>query len=67
MLPQYCRTGLKTDWEVFAQGTDLEDYTSAVQAYIHFCTEMVLTTKSIGVFPNQKPQMDINVQSLLRA
>ncbi len=43
-----------TDWELFAQSTDLEEYSSSVLAYIAFCTDTVLTTKTIMVFPNQK-------------
>ena len=45
-----------TDWGVFNEsGTDLEEYTSSVLAYIQFCTDAVLPTKSIKVLPNQKP------------
>ena len=54
------------NWEVFAQRADLEEYTSAVLACIHFCTDTGLTTKSFRVYPNQKLLMDRNVQSLLR-
>lgn len=54
-----------TDWGVFKEGADLEEYTSSVLAYLHFCT--VLPTKSIKVFPNQKPWLDSTVRSLLKA
>ncbi|KAF0047409.1 hypothetical protein F2P81_001042 [Scophthalmus maximus] len=50
-----------TEWKVFEQG-DLEEYSSSVLAYVAFCTETVLTTKTIKVFPNQKPWLDGNVQ-----
>ena len=50
---------------MFAQGADLEEYTSAVLAYLHFCTETVMTTKTIKVFPNQKPWLDRNMRLLL--
>ncbi|KAK3559559.1 hypothetical protein QTP86_013724, partial [Hemibagrus guttatus] len=38
-----------------------------VQAYIAFCTDTVLTTKTIKVFPNQKPWLDWKECSLLKA
>lgn len=44
-----------TDWGVFSEGSDLEGYTSALLDFINFCTEAVLPTKTIRVFPNQKP------------
>ncbi len=56
-----------TDWELFAQSTDLEEYSSSVLAYITFCTDTVLTTKTIMVFPNQKPWFNRSVRALLRA
>ncbi len=56
-----------TDWELFAQSTDLEEYSSSVLAYIAFCTDTVLTTKTIMVFPNQKPWFNRIVRALLRA
>ena len=45
----------------------MEEYTSNVLDYIQFCTETVLRTRTIKVFPNQKPWFDGNVGSLLRA
>ena len=48
-----------TDWSVFNESTDL--------AYIQFYTDAVLPTKSIRVFPNQKPWLDSTVCPLLRA
>lgn len=56
-----------TDWDVFKQGANLEEYTSAVQSYVHFCTDAVLPTKTITVFPNLKPWMDGTVWPLLKA
>lgn len=56
-----------TDWEVFKEEADLEEYTSAVLSYVHFCTDAALPTKTITVFPNQKPWVDGSVRSLLKA
>ncbi len=38
-----------TDWDVFKEDADLEEYISAVLAYVHFCTDTVLPTKTISV------------------
>ncbi|KAI3374558.1 hypothetical protein L3Q82_021138, partial [Scortum barcoo] len=43
-----------TDWEVFKEGTDLDGYTSSVLSYLKFCTDAVLPTKTIKVFPKSK-------------
>ncbi|KAI3355625.1 hypothetical protein L3Q82_017914 [Scortum barcoo] len=56
-----------TDWEVFKEGTDLDGYTSSVLSYLKFCTDAVLPTKTIKVFPNQKPWLDSTVKPLLKA
>ncbi|KAI3377604.1 hypothetical protein L3Q82_008437 [Scortum barcoo] len=55
------------DWEVFKEGTDLDGYTSSVLSYLKFCTDAVLPTKTIKVFPNQKPWLDSTVKPLLKA
>ena len=55
-----------TNWEVFKEDSNLEAYTSSVLDYVQFCTDAVLPTKTIRVFPNQKPWMDSMVRSLLR-
>ncbi|KAI3372494.1 hypothetical protein L3Q82_022695 [Scortum barcoo] len=56
-----------TDWEVFKEGTDLDGYTSSVLSHLKFCTDAVLPTKTIKVFPNQKPWLDSTVKPLLKA
>ncbi|KAI3356706.1 hypothetical protein L3Q82_003392 [Scortum barcoo] len=54
-----------TDWEVFKEGTD--HTSSSVLSYLKFCTDAVLPTKTIKVFPNQKPWLDSTVKPLLKA
>ncbi|KAI4903276.1 hypothetical protein NFI96_004892 [Prochilodus magdalenae] len=56
-----------TDWHLFAQGADLEEYASSVMGYIHFCTENVLPKKTIKVFPNQKPWVNKSVPALIKS
>jgi len=45
----------------------LEDYTSAVLGYIQKCVEDVTTTRTITCYPNQKPWLNAEVRSLLKA
>lgn len=55
----------QTDWRVFKDGADLEEYTSSVLSYIQFCTDTVLPVKTIREFPNQNTWLDSTVRSLL--
>ncbi|KAI3369260.1 hypothetical protein L3Q82_007515 [Scortum barcoo] len=48
-----------TDWEVFKE--------KVLFTYLKFCTDTVLPTKTIKVFPNQKPWLDSTVKPLLKA
>ncbi|KAI4891381.1 hypothetical protein NFI96_025937, partial [Prochilodus magdalenae] len=62
-----------TDWQVFSKAAesegelDLEDYTSAVLGYISKCVEDVTITKTVTCYPNQKPWLNGEVRSLLKA
>uniref|UniRef100_A0A3B1IEK6 Reverse transcriptase domain-containing protein n=1 Tax=Astyanax mexicanus TaxID=7994 RepID=A0A3B1IEK6_ASTMX len=62
-----------TDWQVFREAAecegelDLEEYTSAVLGYISKCVEDVTTTKTVTCYPNQKPWLNAEVRSLLKA
>ncbi|KAK5870472.1 hypothetical protein PBY51_003414 [Eleginops maclovinus] len=55
----------RTLWEVF-QAEDLEQYTEAVLAHIKHSIDTVKVEKSIQVYPNRKPWMTKEVQSLLK-
>ncbi len=55
-----------TEWDVFKEGADLDEYTTSVLTYIDFCTETVLTTKIVRNFPYQKPWFDKIVWFLLK-
>ena len=56
----------RTDWEVFAH-QDLENHTTAVFDYIRFCTDNVTRNRLMRIYPNRKPWMTKEVQSLLTA
>ncbi|KAI3375970.1 hypothetical protein L3Q82_016502, partial [Scortum barcoo] len=51
---QHYRTALSAlTGKCSRRGTDLDGYTSSVLSYLKFCTDAVLPTKTIKVFPNQ--------------
>ncbi|KAI4889071.1 hypothetical protein NFI96_016104, partial [Prochilodus magdalenae] len=63
-----------TDWEVFRTAAvgedctvDLEDYASGVTSYISTCIETIVPTKRCRTYPNQKPWINCDGQSMLRA
>ena len=55
-----------TDWSILEQ-QDLQGFTDTVLSYIKYCTDNVTVDKNIKVYPNRKPWMTSEVQSLLRA
>nr|XP_049595883.1 uncharacterized protein LOC125980593 [Syngnathus scovelli] len=56
----------RTDWDLFDH-QELGTHRDTVLGYIQFCASNVTVTKTIRVFPNQKPWMCSQVRSLLRA
>ncbi|KAI4883889.1 hypothetical protein NFI96_010254 [Prochilodus magdalenae] len=63
-----------TDWEVFRTAAvgedctvDLEDYAYGVTSYISTCIETIVPTKRCRTYPNQKPWINCDVRSMLRA
>ena len=45
-----------TDWGVFKEhAVDLNEYTDTVCDYVTFCESMCIPTKTIKIFPNEKP------------
>ncbi|XP_039509538.1 uncharacterized protein LOC120464222 [Pimephales promelas] len=44
-----------TDWDVFKDScTDLDELTFTVTSYIKFCEQMIIPTKTITLYPNNK-------------
>ncbi|KAI3352193.1 hypothetical protein L3Q82_005159 [Scortum barcoo] len=62
MLSQIFREAAVREGEV-----DLEDYTSAVLGYFNKCTEDITSTRTVTEYPNQKPWLNAEVRSLLKA
>lgn len=62
-----------TDWQIFRDApvheeeVDLKDYTSPVLNYINKYTEDVTKTRAVTDYPNQKPWLNMEVRSLLKA
>ncbi|KAK0148991.1 RNA-directed DNA polymerase from mobile element jockey [Merluccius polli] len=54
-----------TDWSVLQSGEDLEEDTHCITDYLNFCMDVVVPTRTVRCFPNNKPWITSNVKSLL--
>ncbi len=59
----------QVDWDMFraASDDDVEAYSDSVTCFIRKCIEDVVPTKTIPIYPNQKPWINCDVQSALSA
>ncbi len=57
------------DWDMFraASDDDIEAYSDTVTCFIRKCREDVVPTKTIRIYPNQKPWINSNFRSALSA
>ncbi len=57
------------DWDMFraASDDDIEAYSDSVTCFIRKCTDDVVPTKTIRIYPNQKPWINSDVRSALSA
>ncbi len=57
------------DWDMFraASDDDIEAYSDTVTCFIRKCIEDVIPTKTIRIYPNQKPWINSDVRSALSA
>ncbi len=57
------------DWDMFraASDDDIEAYSDSVTCFIRKCIEDVVPTKTIRIYPNQKPWINSYVRSALSA
>ncbi len=57
------------DWEMFraASDDDIEAYSDTVTCFIRKCVEDVVPTKTIRIYPNQKPWINSDVRAALSA
>ncbi len=57
------------DWDMFraASDGDIEAYSDSVTCFIRKCIEDVVPTKTIRIYPNQKPWINSDVRSALSA
>ncbi len=57
------------DWDMFraASDEDIEAYSDSVTCFIRKCMEDVVPTKTIRIYPNQKPWIKSDVRSALSA
>ncbi len=55
-----------TNWDLFlSDSLDLNDQVIVVSSYINFCVELIIPTKSLTVFPNNKPWVTKELKNIL--
>ena len=56
-----------TDWQVFLDGCfdNVDDIADTVTSYIQFCEQMVIQTKTVRMFPNNKPRFTKELKGIL--
>ncbi len=57
------------DWDMFREASDddIEAYSDSVTCFIRKCIDDVVPTKTIRIYPNQKPWINSDVRSALSA
>ncbi len=57
------------DWDIFRAASDdnIEAYSDSVTCFIRKCIDDVVPTKTIRIYPNQKPWINSDVRSALSA
>ena len=55
-----------TDWDVFFNSCDdVNDATDVISSYVSFCRDMIIPSKTIKIFPNNKPWISKSLKSTL--
>lgn len=53
-----------TNWEIFHDGT-LDEKTEVINDYINFCVQLVIPTKNIKVYPNNKSYITKDIKEII--
>ena len=53
-----------TDWDTFSYGS-LDEITINTNDYINFCVELVVPTKEIQIYPNNKSYVTKDIQEII--
>lgn len=56
-----------TDWGIFEESCeDLDELTDVVCSYSAFCRDMLIPTKRVKIYPNNKPWVNKSVKSVIK-
>jgi len=56
-----------TDMNIFKEATsNIHDYTETVSDYISWCTSICVPSKTVRVFPNQKPWFNTDIRTKIK-
>jgi len=53
-----------TDWDIFQEGS-LDEITTVTNDYINFCVEIVVPTKEIQIYPNNKSYVTKDIKKVI--
>ena len=55
-----------TDWQMFYDSSsDLNEFVDVISSYVTHCVDMLIPTKQITVFPNNKPWVTKDLKDVL--
>lgn len=56
-----------TDWDIFKESCkDLDEMTDAVCSYVAFCTDMIIPSKQVKIYPNNKPWVNWSIKDSIQ-
>lgn len=56
-----------TDWDIFKESCkDLDEMTDAVCSYVAFCRDMIIPSKQVKIYPNNKPWVNRSIKDSIQ-
>ena len=55
-----------TDWDVMLTGASLDKQVETITAYVKFCVDMLIPTKVVKTYPNNKPWVTKGIADVLK-
>ena len=55
-----------TDWDVMLTGASLDEQVETITAYVKFCVDMLIPTKVVKTYPNNKPWVTNGIADVLK-
>ena len=55
-----------TDWDVMLTGASLDEQVETITAYVKFCVDMLIPTKVVKIYPDNKPWVTNGIADVLK-